>query len=140
MSEQETRFKELVTLVEGTPKNQLEQQLAAQPGGIGTALDTVYAQLASTFNPAKANGENGIFQYEVATAEGVKEYYLEVANGTCVVGLGTKEDANVVIGVKLVDMLLMATGKLSGQTAFITGKLKLRGNAFFGMKQGEWFD
>ncbi|MBV6696714.1 SCP2 sterol-binding domain-containing protein [Kitasatospora aureofaciens] len=140
MSDLETRFKELVALVDATAKDQVEQQLAERPGGVEAALDTVYERLASTFNPAKANGESGVFQYEVATAAGVKEYYLAVADGTCAVGHGTRDDANVVIGVKLIDMLLMATGKLSGQKAFVTGKLKLRGNAFFGMKQGEWFD
>ncbi|MFD7905499.1 SCP2 sterol-binding domain-containing protein [Kitasatospora sp. NPDC059722] len=140
MSELETRFKELVALVDATPKDQVEGRLAGLPGGVPAALDTVYEQLASTFNPAKAGGESGVFQYEVATAGGVQEYHLVVADGACTVGKGTREDADVVIGVKVVDMLLMATGKLSGQKAFVTGKLKLRGNAFFGMKQGEWFD
>ncbi|MEU6368939.1 SCP2 sterol-binding domain-containing protein [Streptomyces sp. NPDC046931] len=140
MSDLATRFAELVVFVDATPKDDLEKLLAERPGGVEAVLDTVYEKLASTFNPAKAGGEKGTFQYEVATAEGTKEYYLHVENDTCVVGHGTREGADVVIGIKLVDMLHLATGKLSGQKAFITGKLKLRGNAFFGMKQGEWFD
>ncbi|MGW2857734.1 hypothetical protein ACWDAZ_39945, partial [Streptomyces sp. NPDC001215] len=78
-----TRFAALVTFVDTTPKDDLEKLLAERPGGVAAALDTVYEKLASTFNPAKAGGEKGTFQYEVATAEGTKEYYLHVAGTGC---------------------------------------------------------
>jgi putative sterol carrier protein len=140
MIDLESRFQQLVKLIEETPQNELEVALDKEPGGIDGSLDVVFDKMAAQFNPAKAKGGRGVFQHEVITADGTKPYHLQVENGTCGARRGPADNADVVVGVALVDMLHMASGKLSGQSAFFTGKLKLRGNPFFGMKLGEWFD
>ncbi len=46
-------------------------------------------------------------------------------------------DADALVTVKPSDFLDMIDGKLSGQTALMTGRLKLKGNAMVAMKIGD---
>ncbi len=136
---QDERVQHLLTLVETTPHDELESVVAREPGGVDAALQAIFELLASEFNPNKAKGKKGVFQFEV-TGEQQRDWYCAVENGVCTTGPGRREDADVTIGIKVPDMLLMGMGKLPGAKAFLTGKLKLRGNPLFGTKLGEWFD
>lgn len=141
MIEQTERIKELTALVDSTPYDELEPAVAKLPGGPDEALDLIFALLASEFNPDKAKGRKGVFQFEIpSTTAPVREYYVHVENGTCAAGRGRADKPDITIGVKLPDMLLMGTGKLPGAKAFMAGKLKIRGNPLFGTKLGDWFD
>jgi putative sterol carrier protein len=133
------RVQRLLTLVDTTPHDELEAAVAAEPGGLDAAFQAIFELLASEFNPKKAKVKKGVFQFEV-TGDAPREYYVHVENGTCSVGPGRRDDADVTIGIKVPDMILMGMGKLPGAKAFLTGKLKLRGNPLFGTKLGEWFD
>jgi putative sterol carrier protein len=140
MIDQDVRVQRLMTLVETTPHNQLETEVAKQPGGIDSALESIFALLASEFNPGKAKGKKGVFQFEITSTDVDREYFVHVENHQCTVGPGRSDNPDVTIGIKLPDMLLMGMGKLPGAKAFLTGKLKIRGNPLFGTKLGEWFD
>jgi putative sterol carrier protein len=138
---QDTRFDELVALINATPADQLERTIGERPGGVDGALDVVFDKMASLFNPAKAKNGKGVFQHEITCSDGTKlPYYLRVADGVCTSGRGSIDGAEVTLVMKVVDMLHIANGKLSGQKAFLTGKVKIRGNPFFGMKLGDWFN
>ncbi|WP_019869962.1 SCP2 sterol-binding domain-containing protein [Salinispora oceanensis] len=140
MIDQDDRLKQLFNLVETVPHDQLAEALNAQSGGVPAALDLIFALLASEFNPAKAKGKKGVFQFEVLAPDATYEYVVHVENHTCQWQRGRAEDPDIAIGVKLPDMLLMGIGKLPGAKAFMTGKLKIRGNPLFGTKLGDWFD
>ncbi len=131
---------QLLEIVESAPRDELEGAVEALPGGTDVALDTIFTYLASQFNPKKSKGKKGVFQFEIASADRTREYYVHCEGETCDAGRGRREDADVTIGLKTADMLLMGVGKLSGATAFMQGKLRLRGNPLFGTKLGEWFD
>lgn len=139
--QQDTRFDELVALINATPADQIERVLGERPGGVDEALDVVFEKMAALFNPAKAKTGKGVFQHEITLSDGTRlPYCLQVADGACTSARGSVPGAEVTLAMKLVDMLHIATGKLSGQKAFLTGRVKIRGNPFFGMKLGEWFD
>jgi putative sterol carrier protein len=140
MIEQDARLAHLTTLVETTPHDDLEEVVGKLPGGAPEALDLIFALLTSEFNPQKAKGKKGVFQFEIPGAQGVLEYYVHVENDTCRADRGRAERPDITIGVKLPDMLLMGMGKLPGAKAFMTGKLKIKGNPLFGTKLGDWFD
>jgi putative sterol carrier protein len=140
IQQQDTRFDELVAVINATPADQLESTVGGRAGGVDEALDVIVGKMASLFDPAKAKSGRGTFQYEITLPDGTQRpYFLHVADGACAWGRGERDDAEVTMTLKLVDILHMATGKLSGQKAFLTGKIKIRGNPFFGMKLGEWF-
>ncbi len=130
----------LIALVEDTPGKELEAVLGKRPGGVDGALDLVFELLASEFNPAKAKGGKGTFQFEITAKDETKLHWVHVENDACTVGRGQYDAPDITIGIKLPDMMLMGVGKLPGAKAFLTGKLKLRGSPLFGTKLGEWFD
>ncbi|MEV5985391.1 SCP2 sterol-binding domain-containing protein [Streptomyces sp. NPDC052051] len=139
MTDVDTGYARLAGLIRATPDSGLDAALAAEPGGLDTSLDTVFAHMASLVDPDKVKGQKGVFQYEITTDEGTKSRYLRVEHDTCVFDRGTSDDADITIGIRLVDLARLATGQLSGQRAFVTGKMKLQGNAMFGLKLGQWF-
>ncbi|MGY1434618.1 SCP2 sterol-binding domain-containing protein [Streptomyces reniochalinae] len=140
MSTQQDKVTELTELVESTPPRELEAAVARLEGGVDAALVLVFELLVSEFNPDKAKGQKGVFQFDIASAEGQKLHYVHVEGGTCRTDKGRHESPDITIGIKLPDMLAMGVGKLPGAKAFLTGKLKLRGSPLMGTKLGEWFD
>ncbi|MEV4702094.1 SCP2 sterol-binding domain-containing protein [Actinoplanes sp. NPDC049316] len=140
MIEQDERLRNLTALIDNTPHDDLEAAVGRLPGGADEALDLIFTLLASEFNPQKAKGKRGVFQFEITDGTGVREHYVHVENDTCTTGRGKAEKPDITLGVKLADMLLMGMGKLPGAKAFMTGKLKIRGNPLFGTKLGDWFD
>lgn len=140
VTDQDERLQQLLTLVATTPEDKVEEAAGALPGGVDAALDAIFAHLASGFNPAKSKGKRGVFQFEIAGATGAREYYVHCEGETCKVGRGRRDDADVTVGIKAPDMILMGLGKLPGAKAFMMGKLRLRGNPLFGTRLGEWFD
>lgn len=140
MSAKQDQVTELIELVDVTPAKQLEAALASREGGVDAALTLIFDLLVSEFNPEKAKGERGVFQFDIASAEGQKLHYVQVQDGTCRTDKGQHESPDITIGIKLPDMLAMGVGKLPGAKAFLTGKLKLSGSPLMGTKLGEWFD
>ncbi len=130
----------LTQIVDSVDHDDLENAVTQEDGGLLGALDEVFALLVSEFNPAKAKGRSGRFQFEVGAGASTIAYYVHVENGTCSAAAGEVAEPNIVIGIKFADMLLMGLGRLPGARAFMTGKLKLRGNPLFGTKLGDWFD
>ncbi|MGP3922408.1 MULTISPECIES: SCP2 sterol-binding domain-containing protein [unclassified Streptomyces] len=140
MSVQQEQVTELIELVEETPSKELEAVVARRDGGVDGALSLIFDLLVSEFNPEKAKGQKGVFQFDIASADGQKLHYVHVEGGTCRTDKGQHESPDITIGIKLPDMLAMGVGKLPGAKAFLTGKLKLRGSPLMGTKLGEWFD
>ncbi|MEU6079088.1 SCP2 sterol-binding domain-containing protein [Streptomyces sp. NPDC047108] len=140
MSVQQEQVTELIELVESTPSKELEVAVAGREGGVDAALTLIFELLVSEFNPEKAKGQKGVFQFDITSAEGQKLHYVQVEEGTCSTDKGRHESPDITIGIKLPDMLAMGVGKLPGAKAFLTGKLKLRGSPLMGTKLGEWFD
>ncbi|PYN16714.1 MAG: hypothetical protein DME05_07465 [Candidatus Rokuibacteriota bacterium] len=59
--------------------------------------------------------------------------------GTCTVNAGPAPAADLTITMAAQDWLDMIGGKLNGQMAFMSGKLKLKGDMGFAMKMGSLF-
>ncbi|MEV4875836.1 SCP2 sterol-binding domain-containing protein [Streptomyces cyaneofuscatus] len=140
MSVQQEQVTELIELVESTPSKELEAAVARREGGLDAALTLVFDLLVSEFNPEKAKGQKGVFQFDIASAEGSRLHYVQVENDTCRTDAGRHKSPDITIGIKFPDMMAMGVGKLPGAKAFLTGKLKLRGSPLMGTKLGEWFD
>ncbi|KAI8827741.1 SCP2 sterol-binding domain-containing protein [Chytriomyces cf. hyalinus JEL632] len=76
-----------------------------------------------------------VFQFDVKNAAGtVQTWTLDLKNGTgsIVKGPGAKADVTIAVGDK--DFVDMANGKLNGQKAFMSGKIKVKGQIMLATK------
>ena len=74
-----------------------------------------------------------IYQFEIDGPKG-GNFYVEIINGHAHVGEGNKEFASVTIGMTDDDYIAMCTKQISGPELFMTGKMRVRGDASLGMK------
>lgn len=89
--------------------------------------------MPSRFKPDKAAGVNAVIQYEI-TGEGGGTWYVTIKDGTCTVASGTAPSPTLSLTMAGQDWLDMLAGKLAGQMAFMSGKLKLKGDMGLAMK------
>ena len=102
-----------------------------------TVKDTFDA-MAGRFQPSKAAGVNATIQYDITGDQG-GTWNAVIKDGTCQVNSGAAASPNLTITMSSQDWLDMTGGKLSGQMAFMSGKLKLKGDMGLAMKIGSIF-
>lgn len=94
--------------------------------------------MPSRFKPDKAQGVNAVIQYEITGEEG-GTWHATVKDGACAVAEGAAASPILTLTMSGQDWLDMLAGKLSGQMAFMSGKLKLKGDMGLAMKIGGMF-
>jgi putative sterol carrier protein len=94
--------------------------------------------MPTKFKPANAAGVNKTIQYEIG-GEGGGTWHAVIKDGACTVNSGPAPAADLTITMAAQDWLDMIGGKLNGQMAFMSGKLKLKGDMGFAMKMGSLF-
>jgi putative sterol carrier protein len=97
-----------------------------------------FDQMASRFKPDRAQGLDAVVQYDI-TGEGGGNWYATIKDGACTVMPGTASSATLTLIMSGQDWLDMLGGKLSGQMAFMTGRLKLKGDIGLAMKLSSIF-
>jgi len=78
----------------------------------------------------------GLFQLDLKNASGqVQSWTIDLKNGDGDVKLGKPAGKpDIIIALADKDFVDMASGKLNGQKAFMTGKLKVKGNMMLATK------
>lgn len=90
------------------------------------------------FRPDKAAGVNATIQYEITGDQG-GNWHAVIKDGQCAVNAGVATSPTLTLTMSAQDWLDMVGGKLSGQMAFMSGKLKLKGDMGLAMKIGSMF-
>ena len=84
------------------------------------------------------NKIKGVYQFNVVTAKGTQSWTVDLKTGpTGSVKEAAAEKADCTLTMKEEDLVLLMTGKLDAQKAFMEGKLKLAGNMGLAMKLGD---
>lgn len=79
----------------------------------------------------------GIFQVNIKNAQGqVQSWTIDLKNGEGDLKRGKPAQADTTIELADKDFCDMAAGRLKGQMAFLTGKIKVTGNYLLAMKFG----
>jgi putative sterol carrier protein len=92
--------------------------------------------LPNRFNPSKAKGVDVTVQVNITGPNGgewiviIKDQKLEVKEGT-------HSSPTLVINMAETDYMNMVNGKMSGEKAFMTGKLQFKGNIALALKLRE---
>jgi putative sterol carrier protein len=94
--------------------------------------------MSSRFRADKAAGVNATIQYDISGDQG-GTWHAVIKDGTCAVNSGAGTNPNLTLSMSSQDWLDMVNGKLSGQMAFMSGKLKLKGDMGLAMKIGGLF-
>lgn len=81
-------------------------------------------------NPSKLAGMNCVYQFRVGDAI----YIVALTDGKGTVTKGEAPSPNCTIMMAEPDFLALLSGKLNGQMAFMTGKLKIAGDFSLALK------
>src|SRR6266508_2578758 len=94
--------------------------------------------MPTKFKAANAAGVNKTIQYEIS-GDGGGTWHAAIKDGTCTVNSGPVPAAGLTVTTAAIDRPDMTGGKLNGQMAFMSGKLKLKGDMGLAMKLGSLF-
>jgi len=84
-------------------------------------------------NPAKLTGIKAVYQFDISGADpGI--YSVAIADGKGVISEGSLASSDITIGMTSNDFADMVEGRLDGITAFMGGKLKVKGDMMLAMK------
>jgi putative sterol carrier protein len=103
------------------------------------AVKEIFSQMPANINADAAKGMNSVIQFNLS-GEGGGNYYVEIKEGTAKVEEGTHPNANMTMTLSASDYVDLIMGKLNGQMAFMSGKLKIAGDMSLAMKMQTLFN
>jgi putative sterol carrier protein len=99
----------------------------------------IFEMMPASFKKEAAAGMDAVFQYDI-TGDGGGKWYMVVKDSEMSITEGEHDSANITITMAAQDYIDMIEGKLNGQAAFMSGKLKIAGDMSLGMKLGSLFE
>ena len=98
----------------------------------------VFDGMRGSFQAAKAKGVHARYQWDLSGPHG-GEWWIEVNDGTYKMGTGKIASPSVTFIAKDQDWVAICNDQLSGTWAYMTGRLKVRGDQNVARKLGEIF-
>ncbi len=94
--------------------------------------------MPSRFNKDAAKGLNAVYQFDLS-GDGGGKWHVIINNDSCQVNEGAHASPNITISMTAQDYLDMLSGKLNGQMAFMTGKLRIAGDMGLALRMQSLF-
>src|SRR3990172_5404579 len=94
--------------------------------------------MAANLNADAAKGMNSTIQFNLSGDNG-GEWYVSIKDSKSEVSTGKAAAANMTLSMTAKDYVDMILGKLNGQMAFMSGKLKISGDMGLAMKMQSLF-
>jgi putative sterol carrier protein len=98
-----------------------------------TSCQQVFDQMPGRLNKDAAKGLNAVYQFDLS-GDGGGTWAVLINNEQCQVSKGAHGSPNITISMSAKDYLDMVAGKLNGQMAFMTGKLRISGDMGLALK------
>lgn len=111
--------------------------LAEMGGGTEGALDKVFEGMGQALNPEAA--QDAIIGYELKDGDAQYNYAVVVKDKTATIEKREPSDARVTLQLTVVNFLRLISGQLDGMQAFMSGKLKLKGDMMFAQQMQRMF-
>ena len=98
----------------------------------------VFDSMRGSFQQAKAKGVYARYQWDLSGPQG-GQWWIDVEDGKYKMGKGKIENPNVTFVAKDKDWVAISNGQMGGTWAYLTGRLKIRGDQGIARKLGEIF-
>ena len=98
----------------------------------------IFDSMRGSFQPAKAKGVHARYQWDLSGPNGGR-WWIDVEDGTYKMGKGKIPNPSVTFIAKDQDWVAICHDQLSGTWAYLTGRLKVRGDQNVARKLGEIF-
>ena len=98
----------------------------------------VFNGMVEGFQADKAKGVHAKYQFELSGPNG-GEWWIEVNDSKCKMGKGKIDHPSVTYFVSAQDWVAISNGQLTGWWAYLSGRLKLRGDQALAKRMGEMF-
>lgn len=98
----------------------------------------VFNAMQRGFEADKARGIHARFQFDLSGPEGGL-WWIEVNDATCKMGRGRIDAPGVTLVASDRDWVALSNGTLQGWWAYLTGRLKIRGDQKLARKLGDIF-
>lgn len=98
----------------------------------------VFDGMRESFKPDKAKGVHARYQWNLSGADG-GDWWIEVSDGTYKMGKGKIDNPSITVIASDKTWVALSNGKLKGTWAYLTGRLKVRGDQRVARKLDEIF-
>jgi putative sterol carrier protein len=112
--------------------------IGAAASQVDSTPQEVFDSMRGSFQPAKAKGVHARYQWDLSGPNG-GQWWIEVNDGTYKMGKGRVDHPNVTFVAKDKDWVAVSNGQLGGTWAYLSGRLKIRGDQGIARKLGEMF-
>jgi len=98
----------------------------------------VFDSMRGSFQQAKAKGVHARYQWDLSGPQG-GQWWIDVDDGKYKMGKGKIDNPNVTFVARDKDWVAISNGQMGGTWAYLTGRLKIRGDQGIARKLGEIF-
>jgi putative sterol carrier protein len=111
---------------------------AASKEASSSTPQQVFDGMRQSFQAQKARGVHARYQWELSGPNG-GQWWIDVDDGKFKMGKGKIDNPNVTFVAKDNDWVAVSNGQLGGTWAYMTGRLKIRGDQGIARKLGQIF-
>jgi putative sterol carrier protein len=101
-------------------------------------VKAIFDAMPTQLNADAAKGMDAVIQFKLS-GDGGGDYYVEIKDGAAKVAQGTHASPKMTMSLAASDYVDLIAGKLNGQMAFMSGKLKIAGDMGMAMKMQTLF-
>jgi putative sterol carrier protein len=98
-----------------------------------TSVQEIFENLDEGFQPDKAEGVDAIFQFDLTGDNGAK-YWVKVQDKQAEVNEGEHDAPTMVLTSSADDYIAIVNGELAPMTAFMQGRVRVKGDMGLAMK------
>jgi putative sterol carrier protein len=111
---------------------------AVSGGHMDSTPQEVFDSMRGSFESAKAKGVHARYQWDLSGPQG-GQWWIDVDDGKYKMGKGKIDSPNVTFVAKDKDWVAVSNHQMGGTWAYLTGRLKIRGDQGLARKLGEIF-
>jgi putative sterol carrier protein len=132
-----TTAEDLAALIQGLSDEEIQQGVTA--AGVDVVLGRIFAAMESMFRPERAEGQDGVVQWEVDDGGSTHVYHVTTEAGACRATAGPADAPKATLSFTLPNFVRFMAGEMNGIQAFMTGKVRISGDVMYAQRMESFF-